>query len=265
MYNNNKKVTDHMNAQTSKAKKPITPDKASKLLASVISKLMTGDESSRKRFYEALRKLDRGENPFISFIQICTNYFIDDGDKNVALLREVDELQKAGFNINPELMTLFEDVFSYSQRPIYLPSVRRNCNVVMVRITDILKNEEERNTFTYSQFIDKAAEEFDLYPCDLFNGLRAISTLNPDNQTGSYFIGLPTPLVITGLSGSRIPYIEIGRRGPGGMVGPIHKTIYPQIVDQCSDPNTAHPSSAYTLTFGHIFPNQKRMLMVKQS
>jgi hypothetical protein len=241
---------------------PIQPDKVAKLLGSVISKLITGDRQGH--FYESLRRWDRGENPFISFTRICTNYFIDDGDKNVALLQEVDKLIAAGFDINPELICLMEDVFSYSQRPIYLPSVRGNGEgeVVTVRITDILKTEEQRKTFTYEQFLELAAEDFDLYPCDLFNGLRAALELSTKEQCESHFIGLPTPL-ISERSDLQIPYIEIRRRGPGGMVGPIHKTIHPQIIDHRFDPNTAHQNSIYTLAFGHINPNHKKIIMVK--
>ena len=159
---------------------------------------------------------------------------------------------------------MFEDIFSYSRISTYLPSVRGNGEgeVVTVRITDILKTEEQRKTFTYEQFLELAAEDFDLYPCDLFNGLRATLELGTKEQCGSYFIGLPTPLM-TREGDIQIPYTEIRRRGPGGMVGPIYKTIHPQIIDYRFNPNTAHINSVHTLAFGHINPNEKKIIMVK--
>ena len=253
-----------MNAQTPKTKKPITPDKVANLLASVFSKFL--DLERRDEFYESLRKWDRGENPFVNFTRICTNYLISGPEKPTAFIREVEGLQLKRFTINTLFTDLAEAVFEYDKNHVYTQVLGNPHEVVSVHILDILDSENRRNTLTYEAFIDLAGEYHILSPCNLFNGFRALNILDTNDALGSYFIGVDKPTIF---KDGVIPSIPLMRRHKRAVAHSklleCSRDLEPKEINISFNPEIAHISRprVYTRAFGYIY-NESKIIMLRR-
>lgn len=256
-----------MSTQPLKTKVPtVTPDQVSKLLASVFTKFLNPER--RDEFYESLRKWDRHENPFINFTRICTNYLISEPEKFTAFIREMNGLTRMNVKMNTLFGELVEKVFEYNCIPVYTQVPSYPCDVVSVRILDILNNENRRNTSTYESFIDIADEYHLLLPCNLFNGFRALKTLIEQEMFGHYFIGIPEPITIKDNQVRIIP--RICRRiynTKNVQVQNYNTTLEPVEIDVVFDPVLFNMSGlrTYTHAFGYIYKDSKIIMLRKKS
>lgn len=206
-----------MSAKNTAQCSEITLPEIGGLIINLIQKLM----GKRARFWlNALKRLDRKENPWIPFRKIME---VPSGGRHTSRVKDsLEILSKMEIQVFDCMYTIEDRTVSHLSANADLPKH----DIVLLKIGDLLTL-EERQTYNYRQLLKKAAEH-GFEPCDLRSGLMASVVLVRESMSDGMGHGYPEYIICTepmlcvepdgGKQHERVPKIAIkkGDRSPFG-------------------------------------------------
>ncbi len=178
-----------------------------------------------RHWHRALKMLARQEHPLVQIDKLfqpfafrthASHFEADIIGNPSSLFERYCDFHKIGSTGN--LLECFQQRESCGQ-PLFKTHFTKEDEpwIVSVTLGSILST-EEKNDLSFQQLIQKAAEEFDLHPCETIDGLIGISYLLKRQiekplryMTGDVLICTPD-LLMGEESSHRAPFFEIGHR-----------------------------------------------------